>query len=129
MGSWGRTVGMADDGGVRLQKVLARAGVASRRNAELLIEEGRVEVDGRVVTEFGVRVDPESAVIRVDGERIPPVSANVYLVLNKPRGAERDCYPFVGTQSHPRSASSGRTTWSTIAWICSAGNATARAQK
>src|SRR5262245_8941900 len=78
--------GMGDDGGVRLQKVLARAGVASRRNAELLIEEGRVEVDGRVVTEFGGRVDPETAVIRVDGERIPPVSANAYLVLNKPRG-------------------------------------------
>jgi 23S rRNA pseudouridine2605 synthase len=60
--------------------------VASRRNAEILIEEGRVEVDGVVVTEFGVRVDPEVAVIRVDGERIPPVSANVYLVFNKPRG-------------------------------------------
>ena len=77
---------MGDEGGVRLQKVLARAGVASRRNAEILIEEGRVEVDGVVVTEFGVRVDPEVAVIRVDGERIPPVSANVYIVLNKPRG-------------------------------------------
>ena len=77
---------MGDEGGVRLQKVLARAGGASRRSAEILIEEGRVEVDGRVVTEFGVRVDPETAVIRVDGARIPPVSANVYLVLNKPRG-------------------------------------------
>src|SRR3954453_22956436 len=81
-----RMCAMGDEGGVRLQKVLARAGVASRRNAELLIEEGRVEVDGRVVTEFGVRVDPEVAVIRVDGERIPPVSANVYLVFTKPRG-------------------------------------------
>src|SRR3954451_2786508 len=81
-----RMCAVADEGGVRLQKALARAGVASRRNAELLIEEGRVEVDGRVVTEFGVRVDPEVAVIRVDGERIQPVSANVYLVFNKPRG-------------------------------------------
>ena len=78
--------GMGDEAGVRLQKVLAQAGVASRRNAELLIEQGRVEVDGVVVTEFGVRVDPEVSVIRVDGERIPPVSAHVYLVLNKPRG-------------------------------------------
>jgi 23S rRNA pseudouridine2605 synthase len=77
---------MGEEAGVRLQKVLAQAGVASRRNAELLIEQGRVEVDGRVVTEFGVRVDPAVSVIRVDGERIPPTSAHVYLVLNKPRG-------------------------------------------
>ncbi|MGW6282996.1 pseudouridine synthase [Kribbella sp. NPDC055071] len=77
---------MEDDGGIRLQKVLAQAGVASRRNAEILIEQGRVEVDGTVVTEFGKRVDPEVSIIRVDGERIPPVSAHVYLVLNKPRG-------------------------------------------
>jgi 23S rRNA pseudouridine2605 synthase len=75
-----------EDDGIRLQKVLAQAGVASRRNAEILIEQGRVEVDGTVVTEFGKRVDPEVSVIRVDGERIPPVSAHVYLVLNKPRG-------------------------------------------
>jgi 23S rRNA pseudouridine2605 synthase len=77
---------MEDDSGIRLQKVLAQAGVASRRNAEILIEQGRVEVDGTVVTEFGKRVDPEVSIIRVDGERIPPVSAHVYLVLNKPRG-------------------------------------------
>jgi 23S rRNA pseudouridine2605 synthase len=77
---------MGDEAGIRLQKALAQAGVASRRNAELMIEQGRVEVDGAVVTEFGVRVDPEVSVIRVDGERIPPVSAHVYLVLNKPRG-------------------------------------------
>jgi 23S rRNA pseudouridine2605 synthase len=72
--------------GVRLQKVLAQAGVASRRSAEHLIEQRRVEVDGQVVTEFGLRVDPSVSVIRVDGERIPPVSPNAYLVLNKPRG-------------------------------------------
>jgi 23S rRNA pseudouridine2605 synthase len=77
---------MGDEAGIRLQKVLAQAGVASRRSAELLIEQGRVEVDGTVVTEFGTRVDPEVSVIRVDGERIPPVSAHAYLVLNKPRG-------------------------------------------
>jgi len=81
-----RVYAMGDDTGIRLQKVLAQAGVASRRTAELLIEQGRVEVDGVVVTEFGVRVDPELSVIRVDGDRIPPVSAHVYLVLNKPRG-------------------------------------------
>jgi 23S rRNA pseudouridine2605 synthase len=71
---------------IRLQKVLAQAGVASRRSAEHLIEQRRVEVDGQVVTEFGLRVDPTISVIRVDGERIPPVSPHAYLVLNKPRG-------------------------------------------
>ncbi|MDX6317881.1 MAG: rRNA synthase, partial [Nocardioidaceae bacterium] len=53
----------------RLQKVLAAAGVASRRKCETLMAEGRVEVDGSVVTRLGARVDPESAVIRVDGRR------------------------------------------------------------
>lgn len=72
--------------GVRLQKVLARAGVASRRASEDLIARGRVEVNGQVVTEFGTRVDPVRDVIRVDGARIPPEHRNVYLVLNKPRG-------------------------------------------
>lgn len=72
--------------GVRLQKVLARAGVASRRASEELIARGRVEVNGQVVTEFGTRVDPVRDVIRVDGARIPPEHHNAYLVLNKPRG-------------------------------------------
>ncbi len=75
-----------EEGGIRLQKALAQAGVASRRTAENLIEQGRVEVDGQVVTEFGTRVDPAVSVIRVDGERIPPITAHVYMVLNKPRG-------------------------------------------
>ncbi len=72
--------------GIRLQKVLAAAGVASRRAAEALISRGRVEVNGRVVKEQGVRVDPHKDVIRVDGSRIPPPRRHVYLVLNKPRG-------------------------------------------
>jgi len=72
--------------GGRLQKVLAQAGVASRRAAEILIEEGRVEVNGRTVTEQGRRVDPERDTIRVDGARIPPPRRHAYLVLNKPRG-------------------------------------------
>jgi 23S rRNA pseudouridine2605 synthase len=70
----------------RLQKVLAAAGVASRRKCETLMAEGRVEVDGTVVTQLGARVDPESAVIRVDGRRIPVAHQHVYLVANKPRG-------------------------------------------
>jgi 23S rRNA pseudouridine2605 synthase len=79
---------MSDTGetGIRLQKALAQAGIASRRNSELLIEQGRVEVDGTVVTEFGTRVDPAVSVIRVDGERIPPLTDHAYVVLNKPRG-------------------------------------------
>ncbi|QNE17860.1 rRNA pseudouridine synthase [Kribbella qitaiheensis] len=75
-----------EETGIRLQKALAQAGIASRRNSELLIEQGRVEVDGAVVTEFGTRVDPAVSVIRVDGERIPPLTDHAYLVLNKPRG-------------------------------------------
>ncbi|MGZ4442006.1 MAG: pseudouridine synthase [Nocardioidaceae bacterium] len=62
------------------------SGVASRRKCEELMLAGSVEVDGEVVTRLGTKVDPTTAVIRVDGRRLPPVSANVYLVLNKPRG-------------------------------------------
>jgi 23S rRNA pseudouridine2605 synthase len=72
--------------GIRLQKVLAKAGVGSRRAAEELIAEGRVSVDGEVVTEFGKRVDPRQAVIHVDGVRVNVREDLVYLALNKPRG-------------------------------------------
>jgi 23S rRNA pseudouridine2605 synthase len=71
---------------VRLQKVLAKAGVASRRAAEELITAGRVSVDGEVVRELGRRVDPQRAVIHVDGSRIVLREDLVYLALNKPRG-------------------------------------------
>jgi 23S rRNA pseudouridine2605 synthase len=72
--------------GLRLQKLLAQSGVASRRACEGLIADGRVEVDGEVVTRLGARVDPETAVVRVDGRRVPVASAYVYLAVNKPRG-------------------------------------------
>jgi 23S rRNA pseudouridine2605 synthase len=72
--------------GVRLQKVLAAAGIASRRGCEILISEGRVEVNSEIVTEQGRRVDPQRDVIRVDGARIPPPRRHRYLALNKPRG-------------------------------------------
>jgi 23S rRNA pseudouridine2605 synthase len=72
--------------GVRLQKVLAQAGIGSRRACEILIGDGRVEVNSEVVTEQGRRVDPERDVIRVDGARIPPPRRHVYLAMNKPRG-------------------------------------------
>jgi 23S rRNA pseudouridine2605 synthase len=72
--------------GVRLQKVLSHAGVASRRAAEELIAQGRVSVDGRTVRELGVRVDPDNAVIHVDGTRVILREDLQYLALNKPRG-------------------------------------------
>ncbi len=72
--------------GIRLQKVLSRAGVASRRAAEELIAEGRVSVDGKVVTEFGRRVDPDAVVIHVDGVRVVVRDDLRYLAFNKPRG-------------------------------------------
>ena len=69
----------------RLQKVLARAGIASRRAAEELITKGRVKVDGRVIDQLGVRVDPRRAKIEVDGNRLM-AEPLVYVVLHKPRG-------------------------------------------
>ncbi|SIS19549.1 pseudouridine synthase [Williamsia sterculiae] len=72
--------------GVRLQKVLAQAGVASRRGAEEMIAAGRVDVNGEIVTEQGFRVDPSTAVIRVDGARVVMDETRQYLALNKPKG-------------------------------------------
>jgi len=83
-----------DEGLIRLQKLLAQSGVASRRKCEELMLAGVVVVDGEVVTRLGTKVDPRTAVIRVDGKRLPPVSAHVYLALNKPRGV-------VSTMSDP----------------------------
>jgi 23S rRNA pseudouridine2605 synthase len=70
--------------GVRLQKILAEAGVGSRRYCEELIGAGRVEVDGQIVRRFGARVDPDHQVIKVDGKRIPAKPGLVYLAFNKP---------------------------------------------
>jgi 23S rRNA pseudouridine2605 synthase len=72
--------------GIRLQKVLAGAGIGSRRACEQLIADGRVSIDGRGVAELGVRVDPATAVVRVDGQRVNLRSDLLYLALNKPRG-------------------------------------------
>lgn len=92
-------VRLPEDEGVRLQKVLAQAGLGSRRACELLIDDGRVEVNGKVVVEQGMRVDPDTAVIRVDGSRIPPPRRHSYVLFNKPRGV-------VATMDDPE----GRTT-------------------
>ena len=83
-----------EEGLVRLHKLLAQSGIASRRKCEELMLAGLVVVDGEVVTRLGTKVDPRTAVIRVDGKRLPPVSENVYLALNKPRGV-------VSTMSDP----------------------------
>lgn len=72
--------------GIRLQKVLSGAGVASRRKAEELIRRGRVTVDGAVVSEMGMRIDPDTQVVHVDGNRVVVRQDLVYLALNKPRG-------------------------------------------
>jgi len=79
----------------RLQKLLAHAGVASRRKAEQLILEGRVTVNGAVITELGTKADAERDHIKVDGKRIRAPEKPVYLVLNKPKN-------FVSTVSDPQ---------------------------
>jgi len=89
-----REIDTDDDGLVRLQKLLAQSGVASRRKCEELMLDGAVEVDGEVVTRLGTKVDPRTAVIRVSGKRLPPLTEHVYLVLNKPTGV-------VSTMSDP----------------------------
>ena len=69
----------------RLQKLLAHAGIASRRHAEQLILEGRVTVNGAVITELGTKADPERDHIKVDGKRVGAPERLVYLAMNKPK--------------------------------------------
>jgi len=71
---------------VRLQKFLSGAGVCSRRQAEKLILEGRVKVDGQTVRTLGTRVDPDSQKVSLDGKEIVPRLRHAYLLMNKPRG-------------------------------------------
>ena len=78
----------------RLQKIIAAAGVASRRKAEELIRSGRVAVNGQTVTELGTKADPEQDHIRVNGKLLRGPERHVYLLLNKPKG-------FVTTVSDP----------------------------
>jgi 23S rRNA pseudouridine2605 synthase len=78
----------------RLQKLLAHAGIASRRKAEQLIREGRVAVNGAVITELGTKADPERDHIKVDGKHIHAAEKPVYLMMHKPKN-------FVTTVSDP----------------------------
>lgn len=71
---------------MRLQKFLARAGVASRRGSEDLMTAGRVTVNGKVVTELGSKVDPKVDVVAVDGREVHLADGSVYLMLHKPAG-------------------------------------------
>ena len=70
----------------RIQKILAKAGIASRREAEQMISEGRVTVNGRIIDILGSKADPLKDHIKVDGKKITQFEANVTLLLNKPRG-------------------------------------------
>jgi 23S rRNA pseudouridine2605 synthase len=83
----------------RLQKILSRAGIASRRGAEKVIAEGRVTKNGETVTQLGTKADPATDDVRVDGVRVRPPQPAVYLALNKPKGV-------VATRHDPE----GRTT-------------------
>jgi 23S rRNA pseudouridine2605 synthase len=78
----------------RLQKIIAAAGIASRRQAEQLITAGHVQVNGQVVTELGSKADPETDHIRVNGKLLHGPQRHVYLLLNKPKG-------YVTTMSDP----------------------------
>lgn len=77
--------------GVRLQKFLADAGLCSRRRGEQWIRDGRVAVNGRVVTELGTRIDPALDQVLVDGRVVRPRERTVYLALNKPKGVVTSC--------------------------------------
>ena len=81
----------------RLQKLLAAAGVASRREAEKLISAGRVSVNGKVVTELGTKADPERSTITVDGNPVDLHPKTVYVLLNKPKG-------YTSTRHDPHAA-------------------------
>ena len=107
----------AHSDGVRLQKVLAQAGVASRRAAEELIAAGRVTVDGKVVREMGRRVHPETAVVRVDGLRIVLDDALTYLALNKPRGVlSTTCSSNAASWASISTAARGRGCFTSVGW-------------
>lgn len=79
----------------RLQRILARAGIASRREAERIIKEGRVTVNGKVITQMGFKADPDKDFIKVDGKRIDRFEPTVTILLNKPKG-------YVSTVKDPK---------------------------
>ncbi|MDP1711415.1 MAG: pseudouridine synthase [Candidatus Nanopelagicaceae bacterium] len=83
----------------RLNKVIADAGITSRRGADELIHDGRVSVNGEIVRELGVKVDPDKSVVMVDGETITQSLTKTYLALHKPRGVVSTMYDPEGRPS------------------------------
>jgi len=73
------------DGEERLQKIIAASGLTSRRKAEVLIQEGRVTVNGQIVTQLGAKADPQRDHIKVDGKAIGQAPKKIYILLNKPK--------------------------------------------
>ena len=76
---------------MRLQKYLSRAGVCSRRQAEALIREGKVQVNGRVVEQMGVQIDPEADAVSVEGRMVADSAPEIHIMLNKPAGYISSC--------------------------------------
>jgi 23S rRNA pseudouridine2605 synthase len=71
---------------MRINKYLARSGVASRRQADLLVEQGRVKINGQIVSELGIQIDENRDKVEVDGKPVSPTTGTIYLMLNKPPG-------------------------------------------
>ncbi len=86
---------MAIEKEIRLQKYLAKCGIASRRKAETLIAAGRISVDGKVVNTMGVKIDPEKQLVLFDGKEVFVEKEKIYYLLNKPKG-------YVTTVSDPQ---------------------------
>lgn len=91
-----KTETIPETGATRLQKFLAAAGIASRRESERLIQAGRVEVNGTVVTRLGTKIDPHQDLVRVDGERVSRPERLVYYLLHKPKGCLSSAYDPAG---------------------------------
>ena len=77
---------------MRLQKFLSRAGICSRRKGEEYIKAGWIKVNGKIITELGVKVDPDRDTVEVDADAIQSDTAPIYIALNKPRGYVSSCY-------------------------------------
>jgi 23S rRNA pseudouridine2605 synthase len=83
----------------RLNKIIADAGITSRRGADELIHDGRVTVDGVVIREFGTKIDPDKSQVMVDGETVKASTTKTYLALHKPRGVVSTMYDPEGRPS------------------------------
>ena len=71
---------------IRLQKFLAEAGIASRRKAEQFILQGKIKVNGKIITELGTKVDPKKDIIEFENKKIKQENKKIYILLNKPIG-------------------------------------------